>query len=89
MRFDLGLKRNPTSIAPDGMRPMAVEWLKGMIPPYRQNDAELMEAIIHMFEQKTPDVFETQMLALLGRPDANPVLGRIQCPALVLTKASP
>jgi pimeloyl-ACP methyl ester carboxylesterase len=68
-----------------GMRAMAVEWLKGMIPPYRQKDGELVEEIIHMFEQKTPDMFETQMLALLARPDANPVLGRIRCPALVLT----
>jgi pimeloyl-ACP methyl ester carboxylesterase len=68
-----------------GMRAMALEWLKGMIPAYRQNDGELVEEIIHMFEQKTPDMFETQMLALLARPDANPVLAQIRCPALVLT----
>ena len=69
----------------EGMRPMAMEWLKGMIPEYRQSDAELVEEIVHMFEQKTPDMFETQMLALLARPDANPVLPQIHCPALVLT----
>jgi pimeloyl-ACP methyl ester carboxylesterase len=68
-----------------GMRSMAIEWLKGMIPPYRQTDTELVEEIVQMFERKTPDLFETQMLALLGRPDANPVLGQIRCPALVLT----
>jgi pimeloyl-ACP methyl ester carboxylesterase len=68
-----------------GMRSMAIEWLKGMIPAYRQSDADLVEEIIHMFEQKTPDRFEIQMIALLERPDANPVLSQIQCPTLVLT----
>jgi pimeloyl-ACP methyl ester carboxylesterase len=68
-----------------GMRPMAVEWLKGMIPPYRQSDAVLVEEIIGMFEKKTPDLFETQMLALLARPDARPLLSQIRCPALVMT----
>ena len=69
----------------DGIRTMAVEWLKGMIPPHRQGDRDLTERIIQMFERKNPDLFETQMLALLGRPDARPVLPRIHCPALVLT----
>ena len=68
-----------------GMRAMAVDWLKGMIPPYRQNDTPLVEEIIGMFERKSPDLFETQMLALLGRPNATPLLAGIQCPALVLT----
>ena len=70
-----------------GVRAMAKEWLKGMIPPYRQDDTELVEAIIRMFERKTADDFEIQMLALLGRPDAGPVLPTITCPALVLTGA--
>jgi pimeloyl-ACP methyl ester carboxylesterase len=69
----------------DGIRVMAQEWLKGMIPAHRQGDRELTERIIQMFERKTPDVFETQMLALLGRPDVRPLLGQIRCPALVLT----
>jgi len=68
-----------------GMRAMAVEWLKGMLPPYRQNDAPLVEEIIGMFERKTPDLFEIQMLALLGRPHATVLLPHIHCPALVLT----
>jgi pimeloyl-ACP methyl ester carboxylesterase len=68
-----------------GMRPMAVEWLKGMIPAYRQDDAALVEEIIAMFERKSPDLFEIQMLALLGRPNAAPLLSHILCPALVLT----
>jgi len=68
-----------------GMRAMAVEWLKGMLPPYRQDDTPLVEEIIQMFERKSPDLFEIQMLALLGRPNATPLLTEIQCPALVLT----
>jgi len=68
-----------------GMRAMAVEWLKGMLPPYRQGDTPLVEEIIQMFERKSPDLFEIQMLALLGRPNATPLLSGIQCPALVLT----
>jgi len=68
-----------------GMRPMAVEWLKGMLPAYRQDDAPLVEEIIAMFERKSADLFEIQMLALLGRPNATPLLAGIECPALVLT----
>ena len=68
-----------------GMRAMAVEWLKGMIPPYRQQDSALVEEIIAMFERKSPDLFEIQMLALLGRPNASPLLPHILSPALVLT----
>lgn len=68
-----------------GMRAMAVEWLKGMLPAYRQDDTALVEEIIQMFERKSADLFEIQMLALLGRPNATPTLGGIQCPTLVLT----
>jgi pimeloyl-ACP methyl ester carboxylesterase len=68
-----------------GMRAMAVEWLSGMLPPYRQTDTELVESILRMFERKSPDMFEIQMEALLARPDAVPVLSQIDCPALVLT----
>jgi len=68
-----------------GMRAMAVEWLKGMVPAYRQNDASLVEEITQMFERKSPDLFEIQMLALLDRPNATPFLRFILCPALVLT----
>lgn len=69
----------------EGMRAMSRKWLEGMIPAYRQSDSELVEAIIEMFERKTPDDFARQMKALLERPDAGPVLGMIRCPALVLT----
>ena len=68
-----------------GMRPMAVEWLKGMLPKYRQEDTALVEEIVAMFERKSPELFEIQMRALLDRPNATPLLRMILCPALVLT----
>ncbi len=68
-----------------GIRPMALEWLKGMIPEHRLGDKVLTESIIQMFERKTPELFLVQQEALLGRRDARPVLGTIRCPALVLT----
>lgn len=68
-----------------GIRAMAHEWLKGMIPSYRQNDTPLVEAIIQMFERKTPEQFLIQQEALLARPDARPVLAQVKCPTLVLT----
>jgi pimeloyl-ACP methyl ester carboxylesterase len=56
-----------------------------MLPKYRQEDTALVDEIIAMFERKSPDLFEIQMLALLGRPNATPLLRMILCPALVLT----
>jgi len=69
----------------EGMRAMGIEWLKGMLPAYRQNDTALVEEIVAMFESKSADLFEIQMLALLARPNATPSLSHILCPALVLT----
>ena len=69
----------------DGMRAMAFEWIQGMVAPRRLTDSALVESIASMFERKTPDVFEAQMNALLNRPDATELLGRIRCPTLVLT----
>lgn len=70
-----------------GVRAMAMEWLKGMIPPDRMDDEPLVNAIVSMFERKTPEIFLIQQEALLARPDARPVLAQIECPALVLTGA--
>jgi pimeloyl-ACP methyl ester carboxylesterase len=67
-----------------GMRAMAEEWLKVMIPPARSGDRALIEVILAMFMRKSPDIYEAQVRALLGRPDAQPVLPKIHCPTLVL-----
>ena len=69
----------------EGMRAMARQWVPGMVAPRRMADQALVEAIVQMFERKSPDVFEAHMNALLGRPDATPLLRQIRCPALVLT----
>jgi pimeloyl-ACP methyl ester carboxylesterase len=68
-----------------GIRAMTSEWLKGMVPAYRQQDSALVEPIYQMFERKSPELFLVQQGALLARLDARPVLGEIRCPALVLT----
>ena len=68
-----------------GMRAMALKWIPNMVAPARRSDTALTEAIARMFERKNPQAFEAQMNALLGRPDATPLLGRLTCPTLVLT----
>ncbi|MBZ5579251.1 MAG: alpha/beta hydrolase [Acidobacteriia bacterium] len=68
-----------------GMRAMALEWIQGMIAPDRLSDGALVESIVTMFERKTPDLFEAQMNALLGRRDATGLLGQIRCPVLLLS----
>ncbi len=68
-----------------GMRAMAMKWLPPMIAPRRIGDAALVESIVRMIERKTPAIFETQMNALLTRPDATPLLSRIHCPTLLLS----
>ena len=40
-----------------------------------------------MFERKSADIFERQLRALIQRPDATPVLQRVQVPTLVLCGA--
>jgi pimeloyl-ACP methyl ester carboxylesterase len=68
-----------------GMRAMAMQWLPPMMHPNRMADTALVEKIVAMIERKTPDIFEAQIRALLGRPNATPVLRQIQCPALFLS----
>jgi pimeloyl-ACP methyl ester carboxylesterase len=67
-----------------GMRVMGQDWLQAMVHPSRLADRVLVNSILDMIERKTPDHFEAQVRALLGRPDARPLLPRIACPALVL-----
>jgi pimeloyl-ACP methyl ester carboxylesterase len=67
-----------------GMRAMAEYWMKGIIHPDRMADKILTDAIAEMMGRKTPEIFAAQIKALLGRPDATPVLSMIRCPAMVL-----
>ncbi len=67
-----------------GMRAMGWEWLQGMVYPSRLADAVLVNAILDMIERKTPEFYAAQTKALIGRPDATPLLGKVRCPTLVL-----
>ena len=68
----------------DGMRAMAAEWARGMVHRSRVG-GPVFEAVLDMFERRTPAVFEAQIQALLARPDAAPQLSAIACPTLLLT----
>jgi pimeloyl-ACP methyl ester carboxylesterase len=68
----------------EGVRAMALSWLRGMVHPARLQDAALIEAIVTMFERRSVAEFAAQVKALLQRPDASDVLPRIDCPALLL-----
>jgi hypothetical protein len=68
-----------------GMRAMLRQWLPPMIDTRRRDDTVLVNAIVEMMSRKTPEIFAAQVRALLGRPDAGPVLEQIRCPALLLT----
>lgn len=63
-----------------GVAAMARDWVTGMVHPGRLNDTALINAIVTMFERKTPAIFEAQIKALIERPDATPVLANIECP---------
>lgn len=70
----------------DGMRAMAREWATGMVHP-SQLDGPVFHRVLDMFERRTPTIFAEQIAALLGRPDARPLLPTIDVPTLLLTGA--
>jgi len=67
----------------EGMRAMGAVWAKGMVHPDWLG-TPLFESILDMIERSGIEQFEAQVRALLGRPDATPVLGQLRCPTLVL-----
>ena len=71
-----------------GVRAMASAWVQGMLDPARLSDTALVEAIVAMFERKSADIFARQIRALLGRPDATPVLRGVRVPTLVACGAA-
>jgi pimeloyl-ACP methyl ester carboxylesterase len=68
----------------EGMRAMGTEWVRKMVHPDRLSDRPLLDSILTMIARKTPDIFAAQIKALLERPDAAPLLEKIQCPTLIL-----
>lgn len=57
-----------------GVRAMAQEWVKGMVPAHRLDDAALINAILDMCARKSVPHFEGQVQALLNRRDGTDVL---------------
>jgi len=68
----------------NGTRAMGAVWVRPMVHRSRRADTALIDAILDMIGRKTPDIFAAQIKALLERPDATPLLEKIQCPAMVL-----
>jgi pimeloyl-ACP methyl ester carboxylesterase len=68
----------------EGVRAMALTWLRGMVQPDRLQDRPLIEAIVEMFGRRTVAQFAAQIQALLQRPDASALLPRMRCPTLLL-----
>ncbi|MER1968265.1 alpha/beta hydrolase [Castellaniella sp. GW247-6E4] len=60
-------------------------WLDGMIAPRTRDDAALMRSMRDMVLRSTPDSFAGQIQALIERPDATALLGRIACPTLLMS----
>ncbi len=59
------------------------QWLPPMVAPHRHGDTELMQSMREMCINAGVDAFEAQITALLARPDAEPLLARIECPVLI------
>jgi pimeloyl-ACP methyl ester carboxylesterase len=70
-----------------GVRAMAMEWVKPMVAPSRLPDTEFVEQIVAMMARKSEEIFKRQIKALLERPDASDVLSHIQIPTLVMAGA--
>ena len=66
-----------------GMRAMGELWARGMVQPNRVSTPVFAD-ILDMIDRSTPDLFESQINALLGRPDATTLLPTIRCPTMVL-----
>ncbi|MDQ6621245.1 MAG: alpha/beta hydrolase [Pseudomonadota bacterium] len=66
-----------------GMRVMGRQWARRMVHPDRL-DTPLFDTILDMIERKTTAVFEVQIEALLGRPDARSTFATLRIPTLLL-----
>lgn len=67
----------------EGMAALADRWLPPMVHPDRLHDAAFMAGLRAMVLRATPAIYAGQIRALLGRPDAAPLLASITCPVLI------
>ena len=70
--------------ADQGMAALAEAWLPPMVHPDRRDDPTLMAPLTEMVMRATPELHARQIRALLGRPDATPLLAGITVPTLVI-----
>lgn len=68
-----------------GVEAIAENWLDGMIAARTRDDDALMARMRAMVLRSTPDSFTRQIQALIDRPDATDLLGRIACPVLFMS----
>lgn len=68
----------------EGMKALAAKWLPPMLHPARETDPALIAPLTEIVLGMTPAIHERQIRALMGRPDARPMLPRIACPTLVM-----
>ena len=66
-----------------GMAALARAWLPPMLHPARRTDPAIVGPLTDMICRATPEIFAGQIRALLGRPDAQPLLPTIDCPTIV------
>jgi len=68
-----------------GIATIAETWGRPMIAPCNQD--AILDRVLDMVGRMSGEIYAGQTRALLGRPDATPVLGTIACPTLVLCGA--
>lgn len=67
-----------------GMKAMAEEqWIPSILHPDRLDDSELVSDLVRMAQRNSPQQFENQIRALLGRPDMSDLLPGIRCKTLI------
>lgn len=65
-----------------GMDAMARLWARGMVHP-RHAEGPLFEAVVAMVARHGPDIYDAQINALLGRPDAHGAFAKVRCPTVL------
>lgn len=68
-----------------GIATIAETWGRPMIAPC--NQAAVLDRVLEMVGRMSGEIYAGQTRALVGRPDATPVLAAIACPTLVLCGA--
>jgi len=71
----------------EGIAAIAATWAMPMLAPGNRDNAPLVTSILEMVGRMSPAIYAGQTRALLGRPDATPVLSAISCPTLILCGA--